>query len=218
MCLNTSKAQQLEGRFYGNNGTTYCFKDSTFKTVTPLHFAEKKIAKGTYTIKKNVLSMHFKPITNPPESNFEFISRAKRSAPPSSSLKDASGFNVRFEIVNTRGTPIEGAVLALYEKSDSTLMGFKSDSSGVFPELFMVNNSIRKFQFSFLGHEEFTMKADTLTGFNSDVRIILSDLATYSTFGGTKKYLIKESEKGRIVLQALEDDEKIILKRELMYL
>ncbi len=212
--VNTVVAQHFEGTFSGDNGKVYEFHQSTFKTSTGeigLH-SPQKVAQGNYSITEDTLFLHFKPVNNPPKPGFEFVKKEPIDAKLSSQDRQVY---VHFKIVGNDNKPIiPPPIVILKNKEEEDIQGFRADSLGQIPEVFIFGSFQGYFHFTSLANEELKIKTDTLSGYKSRVKVTLPERTRYEDYEGTKKYMIKTREQEKIVLQSLTNDEEIVLERK----
>ncbi|MBN2733157.1 MAG: hypothetical protein JXR26_12070 [Balneolaceae bacterium] len=218
-CATTMLPNSISGPYYEKYppvgiGVLYDFDKNKFKKTASGHLNAKTKWRGTYRISKDTLILNYKSLKDPDPSTFKFI-RKKESIDPNSNSKAPVNSSVEFFIVEKNDEPLKGAALAVLGNSEKVLEGFSSDSSGSYPEI-SLSEKMQKFMFNYIGRKSVIIPVDTLRGYHSKVKVTLSDSATtYSDYNETKKYLIKDFEKNRIVLEALvEDSKRIVLVRK----
>ncbi|HLR77227.1 MAG TPA: hypothetical protein VK106_06165 [Balneolaceae bacterium] len=204
---------------YGVSGISfaYHFTDSSFTKFTYEHLGIKTIAKGTYKIIGDTLILNYNALKDPAPSYWKFIKKdSLLTLMDEESTWLSQGIKVQFQAVNRKEEPVGGVNLALKDKNDEVIGGFVSDSLGFFSNMFIYGkNYIQKFHFTFIGRKSVIIQADTLRGYKSKVKIVLSNSQTYySDYNGIEKYLIKDIENEKIVLQNLENNKKIMLIKQ----
>jgi|GEM_PF-1493352 len=228
-CVTMRFPDTIKGTFFitgdtiSNSSFSYQFKDTTFETTSSgdLSGYQDK-AGGRYGMAGDTLILNYEPLEDPDPSLYKFLKREPLSATTNANSASREGSNgtVRFQIMNKMDEPVGGVALALRNEAEEILDAFSSDALGNYRELTIPKKKdLHDFRFNYIGSKSVTIPADTLRGHHSKVEIILSDSATsYSNYDGIKKYLIKEAEKNRIVLQRLENNEHIVLVRKTIIL
>lgn len=222
--FNACYAQQsITGTFVqkdhaaSGEGVYYGFDDSLFTVTTYKHLGRKEIARGSYRIKTDTLYLNYKPQIDPAPSKYVFVKRKKFPVPlgMDSTSVDSTTISVKLRVFNKEGKPMQGVSLGLRNKNKETIMAFISDSLGKFPPLSIDDSYIHDFTFVFMGFKPVTINTDTLSGYTSKIKVVLSKSSTYySDFDGIKSYLIRKKKEDRIILESLEDHKKIVLERE----
>ena len=113
-----------------------------------------------------------------------------------------------------KNNPLPKTNLLIRKRNNQPIKGFVADSAGQFPEIFSLGNFGGTFEFTHVGRQKIIVTADTLTGYNSEVKIKLIPMITHSTYSGTRKYLIKELKVDKMILESLKNSQTIILNRE----
>ena len=217
-CASSLSLQQvLHGTFYvdynnssGESSFSYQFKDGTFIATLSQNLDMGAKSKGSYQLASDTLILEYEPYDKPESSTYRFISKTPVTSQEATEM-DTLG-SVSFRIVNREGNPIRSANVVARNNAEKMISGYGADSLGRGPKQF-ITERVDEFYIGFVGRHSVTIPADTLAGYNSEVEVMLTG-TTYNHYDGIKKFLIEEVDKNRIVMQRLEDNERMVLIRE----
>jgi hypothetical protein len=198
------------GTFYNKYamyiGTIYKFSTNNFKRTSTGDLGITTKWRGTYRIEDDTLILNYIPLKDPDPSLYKFIKRKP--------VNGTSDGTVQFLVVDKAGKPLIRTEMVTRNVSQKILNGYVADSLGYFPKL-PVKKKVNDYHFFNLGRKQITIPADTLQGYNSKVKVILSDsLTQYSGYSGTNKYLIKKAKRDKIILRSIPKHRRIVLVRD----
>lgn len=196
----------------------YNFSHNNFNIFTYTHSYKRIDARGSYSIVGDTLYLNYKPLTKKHASQWKFVEKNAFNfliGKDDSVSKELASTQVQFQVTHSNGKPLQGINLVLLNKKGQAVTGFVSDTLGYFPVMLFFDDYIKRFRFAFVGYKTLTIEAKKMIGYRSKIQVILSNFYhSYNDFGGTKSYLIKKLNKNKMVLESLENHQKIVLERE----
>lgn len=118
-------------------------------------------------------------------------------------------------MVDNNERPLNEPVMILRNRDEEIVMSFSAETAGRYPSLHIQDGYISSIQIQSLRFKPLTISADSLRGYQSQIKVSLSESRTYySKQKNTFKYLIQEINKNRVVLDCLGKNQRIILRRQ----
>lgn len=174
--FNKSNGQIISGEFkvidnlssVKEIGITYNFKpNGIFRHVIHEHMNKKTISGGNFKTKGDTLILDYKPLKKKILAGLSYLKKKD--------LQDSNRFFSNIQVVNSKGNPQAGVNLLIKNRDENIVIGFSSNNQGKYPTLSIYDSYIQYLTFSFLGHREITINADSLFGLETKLRVQLQD-------------------------------------------
>lgn len=207
----------ITGQYTGNNRLDYQFTDSSFVVTAYDHIEMQRKAGGFYELSGDTLILEYKPMKDPSPSRYEITSKERFDVPlgMQPTERDTNSIMTDLKIVDYDGQPLQEPILILRNKKDEVVMSFSSDTAGAYPPLHIQDEYIASIKIQSLQFKPISIPTDSLRGYQSQLKVILSKSRTYySQQKDTLKYIFQKKDEGRVILDGVEKNQRIILQRK----